>query len=313
MTKNVFIFLLVLPFVLLLVASFMGCDTTDSSRHSDEVVVEAYLIAEQQIPQIRLTFTADIKSRYIPSLQAIRNANVVVRLMKADGSSESEFSYAHVADEPGVYRSEQAHRILPQRTYSFKATIPGRDPVTAQTIVPGTFEIKGLNAETITYQAESQFEVNITPSFYPGRQNILVFSLESLAPDVRDLTPFYLDIIYGIRGNEEYNPDSLDASKLDPFLTNASPPINEGNYDINPDGTMTVRLPWFFVAFYGQNRVFTSAIDDGLYDFMRFQHVQAGGSTLSPGEIPNILDHIDGGRGVFGSMARVSADVLITR
>ena len=54
-----------------------------------------------------------------------------------------------------------------------------------------------------------------------------------------------------------------------------------------------------------------SAVDDNLFDFIRSQSVQQGGSTLAPGEIPNVLDHIEGGTGIFGSLARVSHETFV--
>ncbi len=140
-----------------------------------------------------------------------------------------------------------------------------------------------------------------------------MFTLESLDPRIENLTPLYLDAIYEINADEAFDPDSLDAGELEDFFLNASPPINEGNYTINSDPTLTIALPWFAIAFYGPSRVYTSAIDNGIFDFMRYQQVQQGGSTLSPGEIPNVLDHIEGGRGVFGSMSRVSTVVNVVR
>ena len=67
------------------------------------------------------------------------------------------------------------------------------------------------------------------------------------------------------------------------------------------------------VAFYGDALVGTAAVDDALYDFMRYQGVQTNGSTLSPGEIPNVLDHINGGRGIFSSMAKVESVMTVLR
>ncbi len=47
-----------------------------------------------------------------------------------------------------------------------------------------------------------------------------------------------------------------------------------------------------------------------MYDFYRSRDIQGGGSTLSPGEFQNVIYNIDGGIGVFGSMA--SDTVLVT-
>ena len=54
-----------------------------------------------------------------------------------------------------------------------------------------------------------------------------------------------------------------------------------------------------------------SLIDQNLYDYIRSESVQLGGSTLSPGEIQNVLTPIIGGVGIFGSMSRDTARTLI--
>ena len=98
---------------------------------------------------------------------------------------------------------------------------------------------------------------------------------------------------------------------LEDVLVVESPPINEGNYEIQSDNTIDVKLPWLAVAFYGPTRTYISAIDQNLYDFIRSQDVQQGGSTLAPGEIPNVINRVDGATGLFGSYARVEQETLI--
>jgi len=290
-----------------------GCDTTSNSLHEDEVIVESYLISGEELPEVRLSLSTSIDAIYNATALGIRDATVSISLLTASGAVESEFGFVHNPARPGIYEPVAGHVILPERTYALAATVPGHGIVTAQTIVPGQFNIERLSANTVQYQGPLQFEQDVTESVYPNRQSVFVFTLEALDPNIADLTPLYLDAIYEISSGEEFDPDSLDASELEEFFLNASPPINEGNYVQNSDGTLTIALPWFAIAFYGESNVLTSAIDDSIFDFMRYQQVQQGGSTLSPGEIPNVLDHIEGGRGVFGSVARVSSVVNVTR
>ncbi len=291
-----------------------GCDSNSVSEHNPEVVVESYLVANEDMPAVRLTWTAPISGRYDAAVQAIRNADVVVHLLALDGTIEISMAYLHDDAFPGVYSPAGSQTVLPTRTYRLEADVPGEsDRVSAETTIPGAFEITGVSAEAVVYQGPVRYEVDVTPSVTARDQTIFVFTIEALDPDLAELTPLYLDTIYDIKRGEPYDPDSLDFSEVEPFLINASPPLNEANYDHNMDGTVTVRLPWFALVFYGEHRVSTSAIDDAIYDFMRFQQVQQGGSTLSPGEIPNVLDHVDGGRGVFGSMATVSANMSVLR
>lgn len=306
-------YVLLRTLIAFLALAVSACDTTSSSIHEDEVVVESYLVAGEDISTVRLTLTSEIGSRYDASQLGIRNATIFVRLLSETGDSEFEIEYVHDENRPGIYLPADPHIILPERTYSLEARVPGHGIVTARTIVPGTFSAQPVSATSVQYQGPVQFEQTVTVSAYPGRQSVFVFSLEALEPSIATLTPFYLDVIYEISSGEEYDPSSLDVEELDDFLQNSSPPINEGNYNVNPDGTLTIGLPWFAIVFYGESRVHTSAIDDALFDFLRYQQVQQGGTTLSPGEIPNVLDHIEGGRGVFGSFSRISTVVNVLR
>ena len=95
--------------------------------------------------------------------------------------------------------------------------------------------------------------------------------------------------------------------------TDASPPINESNYELDAQGQITISVPWIIFTFYGPNRLAASALDDNLFDFTRSQAIQEGGAGLSPGEIPNIVDYVEGGTGVFGSIARIEYDVFLQR
>ncbi len=62
-----------------------------------------------------------------------------------------------------------------------------------------------------------------------------------------------------------------------------------------------------------QNYYIANALDDNLYDYIRSQSIQQGGSTFSPGEIPNPLEHVVGAHGTFGSYARISFDLFVLR
>ena len=279
---------------------FLGCDSNDNQTQSGEIVVESYLIANENLGQVRISRSARVDQTYDFTRNAVPNANVTVTLLDENGAPERVYEYFTESDEPGIYKPVTVARILPGRTYRLDVDILGSlEDVSSETTVPGAFELLEANASIIQYQGEEQLELELTRSVTPGRQSVFIFSTESLQPEAEFLTPFYRDLI----GDSEDDIEDLRITE--------SPIINEGNYDINPGGTITVRLPWLAVAFLGPNRLTANALDDNLYDFIRTQSVQQGGSTLSPGEIPNVIDHIDGGTGIFGSLARSTYDVLI--
>jgi len=275
-----------------------GCDGLGASSEPPPAVVEAYFVAGESLGTVRLSRTGDIDEVYDHGALAIRDAEVAVERLETGGTVSERFGYVH--DRDGVYQAvDEAAVVEPETTYRLSATLPDGSVLTSDTTVPGAFEIRRVNATSVEYQSSEQFEVDVTRSASPGRQTIFVFSIAALEPFEANLTPVYEDLI------------SVD--DLEEIRVTESPPISEENYDENDDGTLTIRLPWLAVAFYGPNDVSANAIDDNLYDFLRSQLVQQGGSTFAPGEIPNLLDRVDGGAGVFGSLARVTARVEIER
>ncbi len=280
----------------------LGCDSMDSERHSPEVVVESYLIANEPMGQVRLSRSASVDRLYDFTENAISNATVRVSLLAEDGSVEEVVEFGMVDQQPGIFRPLQGVTVLGGRRYRLEASILGvAEPIVSTTLVPGAFELIGASDSVIVYQSEDQLELDLSRSITPGRQSVFIFATESLEPSAELLTPFYKDLI----GDSEEDIEDLTITE--------SPIINEANYDVNPDGTITIRLPWLAVAFYGRNKLTANALDDNLFDFIRSQTVQQGGSTLAPGEIPNVIDRVEGGTGIFGSLARSTYNVVITQ
>jgi len=164
--------------------------------------------------------------------------------------------------------------------------------------VPAQFEILSEIEPSYVYQSENQLEILLTATESNARQNIYVFNAIAREASLENLTPFYLDAV-----------ENREAS-LSEFLNNSSGLINEGNFDILEDQTIRLRFPWIGVAFFGENIVVTNSVDQNLADLVRSEELQLGGSTLPPGEIPNLIYNVEGGIGVFGS---ISTDTVVTR
>ncbi len=299
---------------LLFLVLLAGCDSTQPSDHVEEVVVEAYLIAGEPLPDVWLSRSIPVNEVFDADSGGFPGANVRVHLMGLDGQPESSWTYEPVFGAAGQYTPAASDaRILPGRTYRLEADIPDRERVAAETTVPGDYHLVEAGPLELEYRQADQLEFVVTPIASGDRPPVYIFSIESLDPRPSNLTPLYLDFIYDLGDGDPVVDEELDPSEMDAVLLNSSPPINEGNYEQRPDGLLSVRLPWFAVAFYGPTRVVMSALDDNVYDFVRYQQVQAGGSTLSPGEIPDVLDRVENGRGLFGSLTRVEATVTIRR
>lgn len=290
-----------LPSLLILI--FMGCDTLSQDGYNEYVYVESYVVANRALPEIRISTTKPVQDIYRFSDAALTGANVQVILLDENGNDEEVFSYTS-SGQPGIYVPESnTHRALPRRTYRLDIDFDSRPEVLhATTTIPDDFEILNEVPETLVYQSDDRLEITISATEKTDGQNVFVFSAIALEPSLETLTPFYRGLV-----------DNEDA-EIANFLVNSSGLINEGNFDVNPDGTITLQFPWIGVAFYEDNFVVANSIDKNLHDLIRSQQVQlGGGTTLSPGEIPNVIFNVDGGIGVFGSLASDTVKTYFSR
>ena len=296
-----------------LLVPLAGCDLSETD-FQPQVVVEAFLEAGSPIPSVRLSESAPIGARYSFDAYAVSGAVVELALLDASGGVERAYTFYENVDVPGNegsfpgnYVPLSGERILPNRRYRLTARLPERpdlvpagELVRAETLVPDTFRVVRFPPDTIRYDILSPSPaLDVTPSVGEN-QAVYIFSIKSLDPDNYELTPTIASLLE--------NADDVDESD---FVTTSSPILNEGNYEENPDGTLRLRVPWFAIAFYGPNRLSASALDDALYDFIRSRDAQFNPTTLSPGEIQRVLSNVENGTGVFGSLARVEAEVFI--
>ena len=268
-----------------------GCDTSTPTPEP-EVVVEAYLQANAPLDSVFLTRVVAADETFDPS-SGVRNAGVQITQVAPDGTPVKTFAYEEVWE--GMYAPVDAAdaRVQPRHTYRLRVVVPGGEPITASTTVPGAIAVvRAENVEAV-YQGPQQPSLTVTRSESRLQQNVFVFTTTSQLDFSRSedslrahLTPFYADAIE-------------DDQSVSDLRVTSSGLLNEGNFTVNPEGTITIELPWLAVAFYGPNETAISAVDENLFDFLRTQQAQQGG--LAPGEIPNVLDPIEGGVGVFRS------------
>ena len=296
--KSLFLYF---SFSLLLIVG--GCDLYPQDDYKEYYVVESYLIADMELPALYLSTTAPVSSEYNFDDTAISAAIVEVRLLQSGIGSPVEQTFAYQLDSPGVFVASVTHNVLPTRTYQLHITIPSTsEEIIGHTIIPDSFTAANTIPNSVEYQSENQIEVVIPASNSDARQNYFIFTTLALEASVDNFTPVYGDFY-----------DAEDGDELSDFSTLSSGIVSEGNFENNNDGTVTLKYPWLAVAFYGETKIVTNIIDENIYDFLRSQSVQLGGSSISPGEIPNVIYNIDGGIGVFGSIAADTIQTNITR
>ena len=290
--------------VVCLSAGLAACDSVETGTTGADYVVESILVSGEPLPPVRLSRTAAINSAYDFDRLAVTGAAVSIDLLGASGSAHSTTPYAELPDSAGVYvPSDTSAAALPLGTYRLSIRIPATgETISGITTVPDTFTVIAGTRRTAVYQSTEQLELTMTRSRSSARsETYFIVITEALDPDPQRLTPLAADILENEVGDADF--ESL--------VVSASPIFNEENYDVNPDGSLSVRYPWIGINFYGPNRIGINALDENAYDFFRSQSVQQGGSTLSPGEIPNPLENIEGAHGIFGSYAQAYYDLLV--
>lgn len=285
-------------FPILLVLWFQGCDIYEQDSYQELVVLEAYAIAGRTLPDVRLSTTSPVNEEYTFDDVALNDATVLISRLDDNGNVLDDFPYQ--LEGSGVYRAiDQTTLVEAGARYRINVQFDSRsDQLTAETVIPRQFEILSEVEESYVYQSEDQLEILLSATESNAAQNVYVFNTISLEPVPENLTPFYSDAVEG------------DDTEIEDFFNNSSGLINEGNFEINDDQTILLRFPWIGVAFYGENAVVTNSVDGNLADLVRSEELQLGGSTLPPGEIPNLIYNVQGGIGVFGS---ISTDTITTR
>ena len=270
-----------------------------------QVFVESYQVAGAPLGPVRLTRTSPVDGTYDPTARAVRGADVVVELLREDGSVEARYPYRE--QDPGVYvAAASSATVRPFRRYHLRAVTADGETITAATLVPHALELLSTSADTVVYRSDEKVTLSVRPGPYPGRQNVYIRSTEALAPTEANLTPLYRELL-------EDDDGAIDPADLADNRKNEGTPLHEAIFYV--DGVVvTVPLEWVEVAFYGPTRVTLNVLDDNLFDFVRSTRVQhEGGVGNSPGEIGSLLEYVDGGTGVFGSYATVETEVYIQR
>lgn len=284
--------------ICILLLLLQGCGIYEQDGFEEVVVVEAYAEAGERLPDVRLSTNLPVDQEYSFENVALSGATVTITRLDENGAAENVFEYRAVSE--GVYRS--LDRSIPVEAgiaYRLDVTFADRpDELTAVTNVPRQFNIINEVEESYVYQSENQLEILLTATESEANQNVYVFNTISQEPSPDNLTPFYRDAV------EDGDSEVSD------FFNNSSGLINEGNFEIRDDQTILLRYPWLGVAFFGENAVVINSVDQNLADVIRSQELQLGGSTLPPGEIPNLIYNVEGGIGVFGSL---STDTIVTR
>jgi hypothetical protein len=290
--------------LLLLALSVTGCDLLVPEREDsplDRYVVESYQIAGEKIKPVRLMETVGAADTFNVAERGVAGARAEIQLLGPENRIETRYAFESAPDgTAGIYVPADTTAVIkPGHTYRLRIIpVEGDTVITATTTVPDTFSVLRSNPDSVRYDRGEALGIRVTESVTPDRQSYYLINNIPREVGPQQLTSAGEDLI---KGTESLVTISREGYTLQSLRQNEWPITNERSYPHHGDGTLTIQFPWVSVLFLGRNRLDIHVLDTNLYDFIRSSSAQKGGP--SPGQIPNVIDHMNGATGVFASMA----------
>jgi len=285
--------------ILSLLIGLTGCNPYKQDSFQPQYSVQTYLVANDPMPSIRLVKT--LPANGSTSSSEVSGAHVTVSEVDAEGSVVQAFSYKY--DGGTSYSPMVSSTVEPGYTYKLNIDVPSdNQPIQAQCIIPGAFQVKLAGSDTEKYQGGSGFNLLSTESKYPGRGAYYVIAAVAQQPDSSNLTPYFLNKVE----NDSYTPTN-SLRKISSRI------FNQGDFKTDTQGNPIIPVPWDIFAFYGVNQLIVYTLDDNTYDFLRSLDVQYGSTQVTPGQLYNLIYHVKGGIGLFGGLATDTVMVTVTR
>ncbi|HWF44856.1 MAG TPA: DUF4249 family protein [Candidatus Kapabacteria bacterium] len=257
-----------------------GCDTPIESAYNEQIVVGAFLFANEPIDSIVLHRTTPLGSYYDDLDYAADSAQVTITV---DGVQHTLL--------PGMRKGRYylpASELIVQggKMYDLSVTCPNHQTGGVHTLTSTTIVPMPIHLSALADSARGQ-------TFTLDTNQLASFAIPVTAGPVDDPNRRYLLSVTALDTN--YGPikhrDGLDSSLVTRYSLIATGP--------------TIVITPQLLGWYGPTLITFYAIDTNWTDYQR-QIIGRGGTNYQPS-----LNHIVGGIGIFGSGARDTVSVFI--
>lgn len=296
----------------LLVGVLPGCDTAGPPTHEPRYVVESYQVAGEPLAPVRLMRTVPVGRSFDARDDGVAGARVRVDLLAEGGSAARTYAYRPDPSTRGRYLPEDPDSVRPFRTYRLRVEIPDAETsLRARTTIPDTFRVLAGAPDTVTYRDGAHVPLPASKSRYPERRAIYLLNTRTAEPSLDRLTPTGRELVAGLESLSAFRDREDEGYTVGSLAGNEWPLTNAASYPSRSAGGRTITYPWEAVLFFGANRIEVHTVGDDLYDFIRTISVQKQGA--GPAGYTNVIDHVRGGTGVFGGLARATHRVYVRR
>lgn len=273
------------------------------------LVIDAVLVAGEDLPEIRLTRTLAPDAGWNPFVAGVEGARVEV--MREDGTT---WRFNAVPGRPGIYQPPAAAPAIEAATrYDLEVVVGGEERLRASTLVPPRFErvdylLLDRSGNTVLDTLATYAEAG--DSVYTRASNRLPYDsglFEARFP--RPMAAGFQVVLRSLDPNSDFviDPDFFEPEDFEELeRINSSPAFLAG------EGTL--RLPWFAIFFEGRYRLDLFAVDRNWFDYVRSRPDEGGGFGFggNAGEgFDRPIFHVEGGIGLFGSAVVDSAGFTV--
>ncbi len=268
-------------------------------------VVDAVLEVGKVFPPVYLTRTLAPDQPYSYATAAIRGAEVFV---------ETDSTRITYAEDNGRYRPVQStgaplacgSRVCPSTTYRLTAVLPDGTTLHATTTTPAAVDVRewvllDSSGQTVEQLLTTFSDSVSTDSVFAVNQLIYTQGLVEIRPGATPVVGWEIGLSSLDTGSRLLpNVDFLNESDLKNFTrTSNSPPFYA-------DGK-PLRVPWFAIYYEGRYIMRLFSMDQNWYDLARTDPAIGAGGFGFGGETGDTstrpIFHVEGGIGLFGSMA----------
>jgi hypothetical protein len=274
------------------------------------LVVDGLLMVGEPLTEIRLSRAARPDQEYNALLAAESGATVVV----TDLNSQVSYPYTE-APQRGRYTTSLPNVVAPECTYELRVITASGEQMYALTTTPPAFDVTAWlklagDGMTIVDTLRTYDELDTAVYFAP--ENQLVYNDGLL--EARFVRPNVPGFQAGIRSLDldstfVIDPDFFSEDDFESLDRTVSSSVLEATDN-------SVRLPWLAVYFTGRYKIRVVALDDNAFDFVRSAPddnagFAFGGNTGDAFQRP--IFHVEGGIGLFGSIAADSVGIFVKR
>jgi hypothetical protein len=274
------------------------------------LVVDGLLLVGEPLAEIRLSRAARPDQDYDPLLAAETGATVVV----TDLDAQVAYTYSE-SPQNGRYTTSIPSVVFPERTYELRVTTTAGEQLYALTTTPPVFDVAAwlrLTADGATIVDTLRTYDDLDTAVYFAPENQVVYNVGLLeARFTRPAVPAFQVGIESLDLDSTFviDPDFFSEEDFASLNRTASSPALEATDNL-------VRLPWLVVFYTGRYKIRVVALDNNSFDFVRTAPDDDAGFAFGGNagdSFQRPIFHVEGGIGLFGSIAADSVGIFVKR